>query len=175
MGARLASRDGLKVAESLSAELAAAGLCVVSGLARGIDTAAHRGALRNGRSIAVLGSGLAEIYPRENKELAQSLAENGALISEFPMKTGPDKPHFPLRNRIVAGLTLGTLLVEGLLKSGAMITIRKALSYQRQVFALSGDLNEGIRQLLASGQAQLIKNAQEIIGWVGARKDCANR
>lgn len=167
IGTRQASIYGLEMAGKLSQELAANGFTVVSGLARGIDTAAHEGALRRGRTIAVIGSGLADIYPRENSRLAEQISENGALISEFPMNTPPDKQNFPQRNRIVSGMTLGTVLVEAPLKSGASITVDRALAYNRKVFAVPGRVDQesfrGNHHLIKNGQAKLIENANDII------------
>lgn len=167
VGTRTASLYGLEMADRLSQELAGAGFVVVSGLARGIDTAAHRGALRSGESVAVLGSGLSHIYPQENRELAHRLMEQGALISEFPMTTPPDRQNFPRRNRIVAAMTLGTVLVEAPLKSGAMMTVEKALSYRRKVFAIGKEEFKGNDDLLKRGSAQLIENGQEVIAHFG--------
>lgn len=167
VGTRHASIYGNEMAEKISKDLAGSGFTVVSGLARGIDTAAHMGALRKGRTIAVIGSGLADIYPQENVPLARAIVERGALISEFPMATPPDRQNFPQRNRIVAAMTLGTLLIEAPSRSGAMITMDKALTYERKLFALPGradtDSFKGNHQLIKAGQAQLIENAQDVI------------
>lgn len=167
VGTRQASIYGKEMAEKISQELAGAGLTVVSGLARGIDTSAHAGALRRGRTIAVIGSGLADIYPQENIALAKTISERGALISEFPMDTPPDRQNFPQRNRIVSGMTMATLVVEAPVKSGAMITVEKALSYKRRVFALPGrsDVEDfrGNHLLIKSGQAKLVENAKDIL------------
>lgn len=167
VGTRHASIYGKEMAYKISNDLAAAGYTVVSGLARGIDTAAHAGALTAGRTIAVIGSGLADIYPRENLFLAKSIAEKGAVISEFPMATPPDRQNFPQRNRIVSGMTLGTLLIEAPYKSGAMITIEKAIDQKRRVFVLPGRADnenfKGNHSLLKNGKGQLIENAGDII------------
>lgn len=166
VGTRQSSIYGNEMAEKISQELASWGFVVVSGLARGIDTAAHRGALRGGKTIAVIGSGLADIYPQENKPLAQAIAENGALVSEFPMNTPPDRQNFPQRNRIVSGMTLGTVLVEAPKKSGAMITMERAATQKRRLFALPGRADQenfrGNHFLIKTGQAQLIESAEEI-------------
>ncbi len=171
VGTRTASIYGREMAEQFGEGLAAAGITVVSGLARGVDTAAHEGALRSGRTAAVIGSGLACIYPRENRKLADSIAEKGALISEYPLLTPPDKQNFPQRNRIVSGITLGTLLIEAPLKSGAMITMEKALQHRRRLFALPGrvdtDSHQGNHRLIKSGQAVLVENAQDILDCFG--------
>jgi len=166
VGTRQPSIYGMEMAEKIGEDLARHGFTVVSGLARGIDTAAHQGALRKGRTIAVIGSGLADIYPRENAALADAIIEKGALISEFPMNTPPDRQNFPQRNRIVSGMTLGTVLIEAPLKSGAMITMEKGMSQGKKLFALPGradwDNFKGNHALIKSGQAQLIENAHDI-------------
>jgi DNA processing protein len=167
VGTREASVYGREMADRFSQDLANYGFTVVSGLARGIDTAAHYGALRRGRTLAVIGSGLANIYPPENLDLAQVISTKGALISEFPMNTAPDRQNFPQRNRIVAGLTLGTLLIEAPVKSGAMITMDKALTYKKRLFAIPGRLDNenfsGNHVLIKNGQAQLVENAKDIM------------
>jgi len=168
VGTRQASIYGLELAEHLSGDLASHEYTIISGLARGIDTAAHKGALSQGRTLAVIGSGLAAIYPRENIPLAEEIAQNGAIISEFPMDTPPDRPNFPRRNRIVSGMSLGVLLIEAPLKSGAMITMEKANEQKRDLFALPGRVDNpnyaGNHQLIKSGKAQLIENAYDIAG-----------
>ncbi|MGB9836037.1 MAG: DNA-processing protein DprA [Candidatus Saccharicenans sp.] len=166
VGSRRPSGYGRLMAEKLAEELAAAGLVVVSGLARGIDTCAHRGALRSGRTLAVLGSGLEVIYPRENKMLAEKIAEKGAVVSEFPLDSGPARFHFPLRNRIISGLSLGCLVVEASRRSGALITARLALDEGREVMALPGpvtsDLSGGTNFLIKNG-AKLVETAFDVI------------
>jgi len=165
VGTRHPTIYGLEMAEKLACDLASSSFTIVSGLARGIDTAAHRGALRNGRTIAVIGSGLADIYPAENKGLADEIAQNGALISEFSMRTPPDRQNFPQRNRIVSGLSLGTLLVEAPIKSGAMSTMERAKDHKRKRYALPGRADgeqfRGNHALIKQG-VQLIENAQDI-------------
>lgn len=167
VGTRFASIYGKEMAEAISNKLAKAGVTVVSGLARGIDTAAHEGARRSGRTIAVIGSGLANIYPHENQILAEVMTENGALISEFPMNTPPDRQNFPQRNRIVAGMTMGSLLIEAPIKSGAMITMDRAATYRRKLFALPGRADcedfRGNHSLIKSGQAMLVESAQDVL------------
>lgn len=167
VGTRHASIYGNEWAETISRDLAAQGFTIVSGLARGIDTAAHQGALSTGRTIAVIGSGLANIYPPENHALAQIISQKGALVSEFTMRTPPDKQNFPQRNRIVSGMTLATVLIEAPKKSGAMITAERAFLYQRKVFALPGRVDQenfqGNHLLIKDGKAQLIENAQDIL------------
>ncbi|HEV8052803.1 MAG TPA: DNA-processing protein DprA [Parachlamydiaceae bacterium] len=168
VGTRNASIYGNEMAHQIARDLASHGFSVISGLARGVDTSAHRGALeRGGRTLAVIGSGLADIYPPENRELAQEISQKGVLISEFGMATPPDRQNFPQRNRIVSGMTLATLLIEAPIKSGAMITMEKALTQKRKLFALPGRAdNENFRgnhTLIKNGKAQLIENAADIL------------
>lgn len=167
VGTRHASIYGNEMAEKIARELAEAGFTVVSGLARGIDTSAHRGALHAGRTIGVIGSGLADIYPTENIELARAIVAKGAIISEFAMATPPDRQNFPQRNRIVSGMTMATLLVEAPIKSGAMITMDKAQMQKRPLFALCGRVDDenfkGNHLLIKSGQAQLVESAHDLI------------
>jgi DNA processing protein len=169
IGTRQSSLYGNEMAEKISRELARHGFTVISGLARGIDTAAHRGALQGGRTLAVIGSGLANIYPAENKQLAEEIAGRGALISEFSLCVPPDRQNFPQRNRIVAGLALASVLIEAPLKSGAMITIHKANEYKRKLFALPGRADtgqfKGNHALIKSGQAELIEDADDILAY----------
>lgn len=167
VGTRQSSIYGNESAEKIARELAQQRFTIVSGLARGIDTAAHQGALAEGRTIAVIGSGLLDIYPRENISLARKIEENGAVISEFSPLTPPDRQNFPQRNRIVSGMTLGTLLIEAPLKSGAMLTMEKAVQQERKLFALPGRVDdknfEGNHSLIKNGEAQLIENAEDIL------------
>lgn len=167
IGTRQASIYGREFAENFGRELAASKYTVVSGLARGIDTAAHIGALQKGRTLAIIGSGLADVYPRENLALAETIARNGALISEFPMTTPPDRQNFPQRNRIVAGMTMGTLLIEAPEKSGAMLTVERALGYKRKIFALPGRVDcetfKGNHYLIKTRKAQLVENVSDIL------------
>ena len=138
VGSRKATYYGKMVAEKLGKDLALAGLTIISGMARGIDTAAHKGALSvNGRTIAVLGCGIDHIYPPENRRLAQEIQESGAVISEFPLSTLPERQNFPRRNRVISGLSLGTVVVEAAEKSGALITADFALEQGREVFCNS--------------------------------------
>lgn len=171
VGTRQASIYGLELAEHISGDLASRDYTIISGLARGIDTAAHKGALSQGRTLAVIGSGLADIYPKENMRLAEEIAENGAVISEFPMETPPDRQNFPQRNRIVSGMSMGVVLIEAPLKSGAMITMEKAKDQQRQLFALPGRVDNpnyaGNHALIKGGHAQLIENAADIAAYYG--------
>ena len=170
VGSRRATDYGRRVARDLSAELAARGVCVVSGLARGIDTAAHTGALDvGGRTIAVLGCGLDAIYPRENGDLHRHIAagaEGGGVISEFPLGVGPNRSTFPRRNRIISGISLGVILVEVPLRSGALITARFAVEQNREVFAVPGNvtsrLNEGCHDLIKEG-AKLVHRVEDVL------------
>lgn len=167
VGTRNATRYGHEMAERIAGGLAASGFTVVSGLARGIDTTAHIHALTYGRTIAVIGSGLLDVYPRENRSIAEQITRKGALISEFPMKTPPDRQNFPQRNRIVSGMTLGTVLVEAPVESGAMITMHKAFSQDRKLFAVPGRADfetfQGNHQLIKTGKAQLVEKAEDIV------------
>jgi DNA processing protein len=167
IGSRQATYYGLKNAQDLSFELAARGITIVSGLARGVDSAAHRGALRaGGRTIAVLGSGLNVIYPYENKELAERIAKNGAVISEFSLDFPPYRHNFPRRNRIISGLSLGVVVVEAAKRSGALITARLALEQGREVFAIPGRIgsfsSQGTHSLIKQG-AKLVESIEDII------------
>lgn len=167
VGTRHMSIYGGEMAAKFAFDLAARGITVVSGLARGIDTAAHKGALKKGRTIAVIGSGLADIYPTENIALADEIAKQGILLSEFPMMTPPDRQNFPQRNRIVSGMTMGTLLIEAPQKSGAMITMEKGLSQGRKLFAIPGRADQdnfrGNHALIKTGQAKLVENSDDIL------------
>lgn len=169
IGTRQASIYGLEMAKKFASELAACGFTIVSGLARGVDTAAHQGALERGRTLGVIGSGLADIYPAENRALAERLSCQGALISEFPMETPPDRQNFPQRNRIVSGMTLGTLLIEAPLKSGAMITMEKGIEQGKCLFALPGRIDHenfrGNHHLIKKGKALLVESGAEIAAY----------
>lgn len=168
VGSRNTTHYGLETAKKLSYQLAYAGVAVISGLARGIDTVAHQGALAaKGMTWAVLGSGLNRIYPAENEELARLMAErNGCVISEFPMDTEPDRQTFPMRNRIVSGLSFGVLVIEAGLGSGALITARQALDQGRQLFAVPGRIDnpqsKGCHQLIKEG-ARLVEGVEDIL------------
>jgi DNA processing protein len=171
VGSRRASLYGRRQAEQLSYDLAIRGVCVVSGLARGIDTHAHMGAVRaKGRTLAVLGSGVNNIYPAENKKLAEKIAENGAVVSELPLDAPPDSRNFPVRNRIISGLSLGVFVVEAPLKSGALITVDMALDQGREVFALPGKVDspvsQGCHKLIKQG-AKLVENVDDITEELG--------
>ena len=168
VGTRLATAYGLETAGKLSAELANKGFTVVSGGARGIDTAAHRAAVEIGaRTVAVLGCAVDVVYPSENAELFQRIVENkGTLISEFPMGTKPLRQNFPRRNRIVSGLSLGVVVVQAPKRSGALITASCALEQGREVFCVPGEVNsfnmKGSHQLLKEG-AKLVESVNDII------------
>ncbi|MHB1133136.1 MAG: DNA-processing protein DprA [Chloroflexota bacterium] len=167
VGTRRATMYGREVAEVLAAELVANSVTIVSGLARGIDTTAHRAALQaGGRTIAVLGSGLDVIYPYENKHLAEEIAAQGAVVSEYPLGTKPDAANFPPRNRIISGLSLGSLIVEAGDESGALITADFALEQNREVLAVPGPIfartSRGTNRLIQQG-AKLVLSAQDIL------------
>ncbi|MBF0451870.1 MAG: DNA-protecting protein DprA [Candidatus Magnetomorum sp.] len=172
VGSRNATPYGASVTRKLAKELAMHHITIVSGMARGIDTAAHEGALAGqGRTIAVMGCGLEIVYPGENKPLFHWIAkENGAVISEFPMQSGPEAYHFPLRNRIISGMSMGTIVVEAGAKSGSLITARLALEQDRQVFAVPGHIHSrfsnGTHRLIKQG-AKLIENAQDVLEDLG--------
>ena len=160
VGSRNATGYGLSTARRLSTDLAALGLTVVSGMAIGIDTAAHEGALQaGGQTVAVLGSGLLRIYPRQNIKLAQQIAENGAVTTEFATLTEPSAHNFPARNRIISGMCLGTVVVEASRKSGSLITARLALEQNREVFAVPGN----VTSFKSMGTHSLIKNGAKLV------------
>jgi DNA processing protein len=167
VGARHATSYGLKVAEQFGAGLARAGYTVVSGLARGIDAAAHRGAIKaGGRTIAVLGSGVLNVYPPEHADLACEVIDSGALISELPPLTDPNAGTFPQRNRIVSGLSLGVVVVQAADRSGALITARLATEQGREVFAVPGPIDcrmsQGCHELIRDG-AKLVSSVDDIL------------
>jgi DNA processing protein len=167
VGSRTASTYGKFTTERLCRELVLRGITVISGLARGIDSAAHRGALSGkGRTIAVLGCGLDVVYPPENEKLFTEISLQGALISEFPFGTPPNAPNFPARNRIISGISLGVVVVEASEKSGSLITARLALEQGREVFAVPGSIDSsgsrGTNKLIKQG-AKLIENVEDIL------------
>ena len=167
VGSRNAKDYGRKVGYRLSYQLAQRGVTVVSGLAKGIDTSAHRGALEaGGRTIAVMGNGLSVIYPATNSDLAEKIEASGALVSEFPMEARPKPRNFPRRNRIISGLTLGTVIVEASNRSGALITARLAAEQNREVFAVPGEifseLSAGTHRLINDG-AKLINTVDDLL------------
>ncbi len=167
VGSRNATSYGISTTKRLCKDLASIRINVISGMARGIDTAAHQGALMGkGKTTAVLGSGLNRIYPRENIKLSHQIAENGAVISEFPFMTDPEPHNFPQRNRIISGMSLGTVVIEATKRSGSLITARLAAEQGREVFAVPGNINSfkstGTHSLLKQG-AKLVEHAQDII------------
>lgn len=167
VGSRRASHYATECAKKLSFQMAYAGLTVVSGLARGIDTAAHTGALAaKGRTIAVIGAGLAELYPPENAELADRIAASGAVVSEFPIDTKPDRQTFPIRNRIVTGCSFGVLVVEAGANSGALISANQAAEQGRTLYAVPGRIDQpnclGSNRLLQQG-AKLVISVDDIL------------
>jgi DNA processing protein len=167
VGSRNATAYGVKSAQRLAGELSRLGVVVVSGMARGIDTAAHVGALKaGGHTVAILGSGLEHIYPAENLKLSQQIAENGAVVSEFELHAEPDAHHFPARNRIISGICLGTVVVEAAKRSGSLITARLAAEQNREVFAVPGSIQSfkstGTHALIKQG-AKLVETVTDII------------
>ena len=173
VGTRRATEYGRSAARDLAQALAERGLTVVSGLAYGIDGAAHRGALvpPSGRTLTVLGSGVDRIYPARHTRLAETIEERGAVLSEYPMGAAPDAPNFPRRNRIVSGLALGTLVIEAFEKGGALITARLALEQNREVFALPSPIQSragaGANRLIQRGHAKLVLDADDILDELG--------
>lgn len=171
VGSRKATAYGKAVADRLSADLAAFGITVVSGMARGIDTAAHLGVLRaGGRTAAVLGCGLDICYPPENRKLRDEIERQGVILSEFPLGTQPKPPHFPMRNRIISGLSLAVIIVEAAERSGALITADCALEQGREVFAVPGSINSpasrGCHRLIKEGAA-LVESAADVLAVLG--------
>jgi DNA processing protein len=164
VGARRPTPYGNQMSERLGRDLAARGLVIVSGLARGIDACAHHGALSTpaGTTIAVLGSGIDVVYPKENKKLFEEIEKRGAIISEFSMGTFPGPQNFPIRNRVIAGMSLGVVCVEGAQYSGSLITSRLAMEFGREVFGVPGN----VTQPLSFGPNQLIKQGAKLVtGW----------
>jgi len=166
VGARNASGGGLRFTEQFSSELASEKLTIVSGLARGIDAAAHEGALRTGRTVAVIAGGLDVPYPPENAALQQRIAENGAVVAEAPMGTAPIARHFPKRNRIIAGLSLGLVVIEAAARSGSLLTARLANEAGREIFAVPGapldPRSKGGNELIRQG-AHLTETAADVL------------
>ncbi len=171
VGSRYATPQGLRDAEAFAHVLSEAGLTIVSGLALGIDAAAHAGGLAGlASSVAVVGTGLDRVYPARNKVLAHRLAAEGAIISEFPVGTPPKSGHFPRRNRIISGLSLGVLVIEAALESGSLITARLASEQGREVFALPGSIHsslaKGCHRLIKQG-AKLVESAADVLEELG--------
>jgi DNA processing protein len=167
VGTRRPTLYGSQMAERLGRELAARGLIVVSGMARGIDAISHQGVMAvNGRAVGVLGTGIDVCYPKENRKLYEKVLERGAIISEFPLGTHPAPENFPVRNRIVAGMPLGVVVVEGAQYSGSLITARLAMEFGREVFAVPGNVTQPVsfapNQLIKQG-AKLVTNGDDVI------------
>lgn len=169
VGSRRSSTYGQNAAMMLARDLAGRGLTIISGLARGIDAAAHRGALEaGGRTVAVMGTGLDQIYPRDHRKLTEEILEKGgALLSEFPLETPPAPQNFPYRNRVISGLSLGVLIVEAAENSGSLITARLALEQGREVFAVPGNITSrnsfGTNYLIKGAGAKLVQQWQDIV------------
>ncbi len=171
VGTRRASHSGRRMAHQLALDLVAAGFCVVSGMAWGIDASAHEGALEGGgRTLAVLGCGADVVYPRSHADLYRSIRRQGAVVSEFPMGSGATAGWFPRRNRVISGLCLGTIVVEAPARSGALITASYALEQNREVFAVPGDVlkgnSRGCHQLLREG-AKLVEGVEDVMEELG--------
>ena len=171
VGSRNASAQGLRNAEAFAKSISDAGLCIVSGMAHGIDAAAHLGGLQGASSsVAVVGTGLDKVYPAANRELAHRLAQEGTIISEFPLGTPPLAANFPRRNRIISGLSQGCLVVEASVQSGSLITARMALEQGREVFAIPGSIHspqsKGCHALIKQG-AKLVENARDVLDELG--------
>jgi DNA processing protein len=167
VGTRRPTMYGRQVTEEIVTDLARGGITIISGLARGIDSVAHRAALdAGGKTLAVFGSGLDIVYPGENAKLAQAIIEHGALVSEYPLGVKPKAENFPLRNRIMSGLSLGVLVVEAGERSGALITARQALEQNREVFAIPGSIlspaSQGANRLIQEG-AKLVRNYTDVL------------
>lgn len=173
VGSRNATPQGIEIAENFAAELSQRGLIITSGLALGVDAAAHRGALAaSGLTIAVCGTGLDRVYPARNRELAEGIDRSGLLISEFPPGTSPRPENFPRRNRLISGLSLGVLVVEAARNSGSLITARQAAEQGREVFAIPGSIHNplarGCHTLIRSG-AKLVESVDDILEEIGGK------
>lgn len=174
VGSRNATPQGIHNAEAFARTLSEAGLCIISGMAHGIDSAAHRGALQvQGSTIAVVGTGLDRVYPAANRELAHALASQGAIVSEFPLGTPPLAANFPRRNRLISGMSAGCLVVEASLQSGSLITARLASEQGRDVFAIPGSIHapqsKGCHTLIKQG-AKLVETAGDVLEELGGQK-----
>ena len=172
VGSRNPSRGGKETAYEFAKYLGRSGFCIVSGLAQGIDTSAHEGALAGGAmTVAFLGHGIDRVYPSANRDLAHRISQNGALVSEYPLGSPPRREHFPQRNRLISGLSLGTLVVEAARRSGSLITARLAGEQGREVFAIPGSihnpLSRGCHQLIKQG-AKLVESADDIVSELGS-------
>ena len=173
VGSRQSTTYGISATERIASELAAHGVCIVSGFARGIDTAAHKAALdAGGTTIAVWGCGPDFVYPRENKALVAPIAERGAIITEFPFGAAPEARNFPVRNRMIAGLSSGVLVAQAQSRSGALLTAQHALDQGKEVYAIPGEIgrphSEGVNELLKSG-AKMVTTAADILSDLGLR------
>ena len=173
IGSRNATPQGLRDASAFAQALSESGFTIVSGLALGVDAAAHEGGLAGlGSSVAVVGTGLDRVYPARNRDLAHRLAAAGAIVSEFPLGTPPRTGHFPRRNRLISGLSMGVLVIEAALESGSLITARLAAEQGRDVFALPGSIHsalaKGCHRLIKQG-AKLVESASDILEEIGAR------
>jgi DNA processing protein len=171
VGSRNPTRGGRQNAYEFARHLGATGFCIVSGLAQGIDAAAHEGALQGGAmTVAFLGNGIDTIYPASNHDLAKRIAQSGAVCSEYPLGSPPRKEHFPRRNRLISGLSVGTLVVEAARRSGSLISARLAAEQGREVFAIPGSihnpLSRGCHQLIRQG-AKLVECADDIVSEIG--------
>ncbi len=168
VGSRNPTRGGARNAQDFAQHLARQGFTIVSGMAQGIDAAAHRGALEaGGTTVAILGTGIDRVYPAGNRDLAHEIAAHGALVSEYPLGAPPERWHFPERNRLISGLSLGTLVVEAARRSGSLITARLAGEQGREIFALPGSIHNplarGCHELIRQG-AKLVETADDILG-----------
>lgn len=180
VGTRSPTEYGLQAARAFSVGLLKAGVTIISGLAKGIDTAAHKTAIvMNGRTFALLGHGLDQVYPKENAQLAESITKQGALISEFPIGMPPDAGNFPMRNRLISGLSLGVLVVEAGKGSGALTTARHANDQNREVFAIPGSIfNEesvGVNGLIQRGEAKLVMSVNDLLSEFEWNKSLENQ
>ncbi len=167
VGSRKATPYGINITEKIAGELSSLGFTIVSGMARGIDTTAHKAALKEGgRTIAVLGSGMDVVYPPENRGLMERIVENGAVITEFPLGTKPNRENFPIRNRLISGLSMGVLVVEATENSGSLITANYANEQGKEVFAIPGNITsdntKGVHRLIKGG-AKLVHNVNDIV------------
>ncbi|MDF2939767.1 MAG: Rossmann fold nucleotide-binding protein Smf involved in uptake [Gammaproteobacteria bacterium] len=166
VGCRRMSHYGRDIAYKFAQNLAEIGIVITSGLALGIDTASHQGALHSGQTIAILGSGLKQIYPSSNRKLAEKIAENGALVSEFPLDMPANKLTFPQRNRLISGMSIATIVIEAAVKSGSLITAKFALEQNKEVFAVPGSIHspqsKGCHQLIRQG-ATLVESIEDIL------------
>ncbi len=178
VGTRAATPYGLETARSFSRSLSEAGLTVISGLARGIDTAAHQGAVETGKTWGIIASGLAHLYPPENKALAEAIASQGAIITEMPPFTAPNRYLFPRRNRLISALSSALLLVESPIKGGSMLTMEWGKRHNKPLFALPGRVDapsfEGNHELLKKGEARCLTRPEDIMNYLNIEPNCKN-